>query len=337
MSGEGPMTTTSRLALLATLALLALPLATAQHGPPPGYTDPLVYAQDYAANQTAQAQADPLGYAGQKTSPEGLEQEADHTAWLACWTAYESGAMLDAVCSQFFIAPGVVDAPAEAEAEVTETLNATGADALLDETTDALADTLDDPTTAVEQAKRIVGAVVQFVETLVGFVGQAAQGAVDLVLAIVDGVLGILGLGRTAGTAGLDALKDGLLALVGLPALGVQAALDGVGALVSGTVDGLMVGASATGSGLSAAVDGLVSGLTATGGAVGDAGSAVGDAVDAVGEAVSDAAGKVGDAISGLFGDKDSAESGDDGLVRDPGLETGTEADGLLDRVFGLL
>jgi hypothetical protein len=334
------MTTTSRAAFLATLAalaLLALPVATAQHGPPPGYTDPLVYAQDYAANQTGQASADPLGYAGQKATAEGIDGEVDHAAWLACWTAYESGAMLDAVCSAFFVAPGVVDAPAEAEAEVTETLNATGADALLDETTDALSDTLDDPTTAVEQVQRIAGAVVRFVQTLVEFVADAARALVDAALAVVGGVLDILGLGRTAGAAGLGALADGLLALVGLPVLGVQAAIDGVGAIVSGTVDGLLVGASATGSGLTAAFDGVATAVAGVGGAMSDAGSAVGDAVGAVGQAVSAAAGQVGDAISGLFGGDDAADPGDGGLVRDPGVETGTEADGLLDRVFGLL
>src|SRR5688500_9218029 len=129
------MAPTPRLALLAALALLATPLVTAQHGPPPGYTDPLVYAQDYAADQTGKAAADPAGFASGKATPENLTAEAEHAAWLACWTAHESeaGMALDSVCSQFFTAPVAVDPPQadEAEAEVTETLE--GADALLGE------------------------------------------------------------------------------------------------------------------------------------------------------------------------------------------------------------
>src|SRR5688572_15888700 len=101
------MAPTSRLALLAMLALLATPLVTAQHGPPPGYTDPLVYAQDYAANQTGQATADPVGYAAGKATVENATAEAEHAAWLACWTAYEAdaGMATDPVCSQYFTAP----------------------------------------------------------------------------------------------------------------------------------------------------------------------------------------------------------------------------------------
>src|SRR5688572_5994068 len=116
------MAPTPRLALLAALALLATPLVTAQHGPPPGYTDPLLYTQDYAANQTGQAAADPAGYATAKATPEALAAEAEHAAWLACWTAYEAdaAAATDEVCAQFFTAPVAVDPPQadEAQAEI---------------------------------------------------------------------------------------------------------------------------------------------------------------------------------------------------------------------------
>ena len=41
--------------------------------------------------------------------------DSSSAAWLACWTAYEADASMatDPVCSQFFIAPQQVDAPAE--------------------------------------------------------------------------------------------------------------------------------------------------------------------------------------------------------------------------------
>jgi hypothetical protein len=337
---------TTRLALLAALALLAMPFASAQHGPPPGYTDPVAYTQDYATYQTGQAAADPAGYASGKATPDALAEEAEHAAWLACWTAHEAQAgVTDPVCSQFFTAPGVVDAPAEAEAEITETLNAT--DALLGEIGEALEETLEDPTTAVDQVLRIVDAVVTFVKDLVG-------GLADLVGFVLD----LLGLGGLTVANGLAGMLDGLLALVQLPALGLKVALDGLGAGLAAMGDVLTMTASATADGVVAvavaladAVVALVAavgdGFAAAGSALGGAASAIGDAVSAaasavgeglaaVGSAVSDAASAVGDALSSLFGGKDAASP--DG-VRDiaDGVETGTEADGLIDRVLDLV
>ena len=348
------MTPSSRIILLAALALLATPLVTAQHGPPPGYTDPLVYAQDYAANQTTQATTDPAGYATAKSTPEALGAEAEHTAWLACWTAYEAdqtGMALDPVCSQFFTAPGQVDAPGqEAEAEITETLE--GADALLGEVQGAAEGLVEDPTTAVEQVQRILDAVVGFVEGLVG------------------GILDALGLGGLAVGNGLAGMLDGLLGLLQLPALGMKTALDGLGlglgALGDGvalTAAGVADGAIAIADGLAAAAgaatdgvalvgtglaDGLVAlatalvdGLSAGASATGDAGSAVADAVGAgvsgLGDAIGSAVSAVGDAIAGLFDGGDEADAGSGVEDVADGLETGTEADGLVDRILDLL
>lgn len=350
------LTRTTRLAAFA-LALMAIPLAVAQSGPPPGYTDPLVYAQDYAASQADQAAADPLSFAANKTSPEGLANETEHAAWLACWTAHDQGLPLEAACSQFFIPPGVVDAPAEAEAEITQTVNAT--DALADEVLDAVGDTVDDPTSALQQVDRIVAAVQTFLGAVVSGVQDLLNGMLDIVLAIVDAILDVAGLGRTASLAGLDALADGLLAVLGLPALGLMAAADGISAAVTGTVDGIAaagVGAAAavqavadglaaaalaTASAPGAGVDGVAAGLTSVSSAVVDAGSAateaVGSAADAIAETVADAADAVGQTISGWFGADRASGSGAGGVVDRDGIKTGTEADGLIDRVLGLL
>lgn len=350
-----PTRRTAALALLALLALMALPLASAQQGPPPGYTDPTVYAQDYVAEQAGRAQADPAGYAGSKATPENATAEAEHAAWLACWTAYEAGQMaLDPVCAQFFTAPGTVDAPAEAEAGITETLN--GTDALLDETLDAVGDTLDDPTTAVEQVQRIVEAVVGFVR---GIVGPVVDGVVGLAQSLVDRVLDLVGLGRTTTTSGLGALGDGLLVLLGLPALGIQTSVDGLTMAAGATADGVaaasagfadamvaagdaLVGAVvATADGIATGGQGLGDGVSALGSAVADAGAAtrdaVGDAGDAVADAVEDAAQAVTETVAGWFGGEPQAAESDGGLVGDGALETGTEADGLVDRILGLL
>ncbi|HUR25200.1 MAG TPA: hypothetical protein VM327_04195 [Candidatus Thermoplasmatota archaeon] len=356
------MAPTTRLALFAALALLATPLVSAQaHGPPPGYEDPLVYAQDYAANQTTQLGADPAGYSANKTTPQGLADEADHAAWLACWTAYEADAsasmLTDPVCSRFFIAPQQVDAPAdEASAEITETLNGTlddlGADALLVETQDVVNDTLADPTTVLAQAQRLVDAVVGFV-----------LGLVDTVLDILGlgGRAAAEGLGATVGALvdGLAAMLDGLLGLLQLPALGMKTALDGLGlglavagsglasagegladaataltdglaAVVTGTVDGIAAGGSATGAGLASATD-------AGGGAIGAAADAVGDGVSTVGHAVGDAASSLGDAIADLFRGDEGRGAAQDARDVAGGVETGTEADGLVDRILGLV
>jgi hypothetical protein len=337
------MTPSSRFALLAALALLATPLVTAQHGPPPGYTDPLAYTQDYAANQTTQATTDPAGYAAAKGTPEALGAEAEHAAWLACWTAHEAdeaGMALDPVCSQFFTAPGVVDPPApEATAEITETLE--DADALVGEVQGAAEGLVEDPTTAVEQVQRILDAVVAFVEDLVG------------------GLLDALGLGGLAIADGLAGMLDGLLALLQLPALGVKASLDGLGLglgavgdgvavaatgladAVLAVVDGLAAAAGAAADGLAAVATGFVDGLAAAGSATADASSAVagavGDGMAGLGDAIGGAASAIGDALASLFDGGDAAGA-DDGLTdAADGLETGTEADGLVDRVRDLL
>lgn len=348
------MAPNSRLALLAALALLATPLVTAQHGPPPGYTDPVVYAQDYAANQTGQASSDPVGYASARATPEALAAEAEHAAWLACWTAYEAdaGMATDPVCAQFFTAPVTVDPPQvnEAEAEITETLE--DADALVGEVGDAVTDTLEDPTTAVEQVQRILDAVVGFVQD------------------VVDGVLDLLGLGGLVVADGFAAMLDGLLAIVQLPALGMQAALQGLGLGLGAAGDGFAVagtaladGALAIANAVAAAAiatadgvsfigtsvadglvalatglaDGLAAGASATGDGISAAAQAVGDGVSAVGGAIADGVSAVGAAIADLFQGGDGSGAADGAKDAAEGIETGTEADGLVDRVLDLL
>jgi hypothetical protein len=375
------------------LAALAAPLGSAQHGPPPGYKDPVAYAQDYAADQAAQAQNDTVGYAAGKATPEALANETEHAAWLACWTLHEHGgdaaAAADPVCAAFFTPPGQVDPPAEAEAEITEAvngtvgpaLNETGAQAFLDEALDAVNDTLADPATVVEQLVRIVEAAVGFAEDALAFV-------LDLVMEVLD----LLGLGVGAASVGALGALDGLLSLLALPVAGLASAVGGVAALAEGAAGGAVaavegavafavalasglasaagaagngladgLGAAgagigsalaATGAGISGGAAGLSSGVTgaldaagdalaAASGAVGDgmgaATGAIGDAVSGAAGAVGDALDAVGDAVSSLFGGgpERAGRGGDDGLA--DGVRTGTEADGLLDQVLGLV
>lgn len=341
------------------LALLAVPLAVAQHGPPPGYTDPNDYAQDYAADQAAQAQADPVGYATGKDPA----NETQHTLWLACWEAYAAADhALDAVCSRYFTAPGTVQPTAEdAHAEVTEVVNGTGATALLNETLDAVNDTVADPAGAAGQVARIVDAVVGFVEGIVDFVkgllgvGLDASGLAGL--AVLAGAWGALqGLVDLAGLPldGLHLAGDGLATASGalaaaLGALG-SAGVDAASAAGRGLVDGVQAvlgtvadaghaaadGAATVGAGLAAAVGAVGSGLTQAAQGVADGAQAtahgIGKGIDAVGHGVRDAVHRIGSLLDG----KPAHASDPDGKLSDA-PKTGTDADGLLDRLLGSL
>jgi hypothetical protein len=335
------MTRATSLAVSALMlaALAALPLASAQHGPPPGYEDPAAYAQDYAAGQASQAQADPAGYAAGKATPEALGNETEHAAWLACWTLYayaeDAEAAADPACARFFVAPGTVDAPAEAEATITETVNGTldetGAQRFLDESLDAVNDTVADPGSALDQVQRILGAAVAFVQDLLGFV-----------VGLVQEVLGLLGLGGKSAAAGMLGALDGLAALLGLPLKGLEAvavvtgvadgavaAVDGVASLLGSIGGGLASAAGAAAGGLGSLGQGLADGASSSA-------SAVGDAVSGAAHAVGDAVHAVGKAVASLFGGDKASSGGSLGDGPAGGVRTGTEADGLLDRVLKL-
>jgi len=353
------MTRTSVLALpaaaafLAVLALLALPLAAAQHGPPPGYTDPIAYAQDYAANQTAQAQADPVGYAGAHTTPAAVGNESSDAVWLACWTAwYETSGMdaVDPVCSRFFTAPQRVDAPADdAHGEITGTMNQT--DALLSNVTGAADAIAKDPTSAPEQAKKVVDAVVAFLRGVAGGLLDAVQGVLDLLglgglglvaaargaLDLVFGLLGLAGLGLQSAASGigsaLGAVAGGALATAQAAAAGVvataSAIASGIGAAASGVADA----AGALAHGVASTAQGIGSGLLKGGQAAGSAASGL---VRSVQQGVSDTAGAVHDAVAKLLSQHKAASPASGARDLGRGLPTGQDK-GILDRLLGAL
>lgn len=341
--------TPTRLAALAVLALLATTTVVAQRGPAPGYDDALVYAQDYAVNQTAQASADPAGYAGSKATQEGLENETAHTLYMACWAAWqETGESIDPVCAAYFTPPGEEDGVVEDEAEATaevvdDQLNAT--EVLAAEALDAVNDTLADPTSAPEQVQRILDAVV-------GFASGLLKDVLAVVIVVVETVLGILGLGGLTMADGLGAVVDGLLAAVDALLDGLGLGVDGMQLLGSGLVDGVQATAQAVVGGLTAAASGIAdavtsaadaaqSGASASASGVSDVASSVAsgvsDGVSATVQAAQDAARSVVDGVSSLFGGKSSGSSSSqrDGPQRP--VDTGTEADSLVDRVLDLL
>lgn len=328
--------------LLALLAALASPAGLAQHGPPPGYTDPVVYAQDYAADQAGQAQADPVAYAQGKDAA----AEAEHAAWLACWAAYDAGEPLSPVCAPFFTAPVQEDAIGQsAEAQVTQVLNDTGAQALADETLDVVNDTLADPTDAVAQVQRAVRAVAAFARDAVAFV-------LDLVRDVVREVLDILGLAGLALAAGALGAAQGLLDLVLLPLEGLELAAGGLGALGAALLDGAQAATDsvqsavasvlgAVGAAAAALADGMRDGAHGARDGVAAAARAladgVADAASATVDAVQDGVSGLASEIGGWFGggkDAPAAPAGD-GLPQagEATDEAGNLVERLLDRL----
>lgn len=347
---------TRTLLAIALLALLASPLAVAQHGPPPGYTDPVAYAEDYAKDQAGQAQADPVGYAQGKDAM----GEAEHTAWLACWALYDTvGHVTDPACAPFFTAPVQVNPAAEAvTGEITEVLNATGADALAGEVLDAVNDTVADPKSVLDQVQRIVDAVVSFVEDLIDFVLDvlglaglgiaggllgAVQGLVDLVALPVDGLsLAASGLGDALDLVGSAATQvvDTAMSTLDAVALGVS----GVSLTASQVTDDA---ATTTLGQLRAAADGAEHAIRDVNAGVQDGlqsaaqgieraskatASAVAQTAQTIQDTVADAAHKLGSLFGGKSSDAPASPSGDLDAPK-----TGTGADGLLDRILGKL
>ncbi len=330
------MTRTLLVTLL--LALLAAPVALAQHGPPPGYTDPTEYAADYAARQAEQAQADPVGYASSRDPA----AEAEHAAWLACWEAYEAaGHAVDAACSAYFTAPVAVEpAVQEATAEVTETLNATGASALAAEALDAVGDTVDDPTTALDQVQRVVSAAVRFVKDLLGFAKDTlTMLGLGVAAGVIGAVEGLIDLSSLP-VRGLDVALSGLLSTLGLAGGAAATASSTVGSGVLGAAqaiaDAVATVVTTAADGVGAALGAVGSGIAAAGGAVADGAHAVGSGIQDAADAVHDGVSSALDKVAGLFDGKDKpAGRATKDLPKAP--KTGTGADGLVDRVLGSL
>ena len=324
------MTRTLLVTLL--LALLAAPVALAQpHGPPPGYTDPNAYAIDHAEQQAAQAQADPVGYATSRDPA----AEAEHALWFACWEAYHAaGHALDPACAAYFTAPVSVQPHVEgATAEVTEVLNGTGALALADETLDAVNDTLADPKGAVQQVERIVGAAIRFVKDLLTFAKDTLTAlGLGVAAGLLGAVEGLLDLGAMP-VRGLEVALSGLLSTVSLAggamATAPSTVADGVAGAALAAVHGVAAAASAVAGSVAAT-------LSAVGSGVSDAAHGVADGVlqaaDAVRDGIADAVQKVGELFDGKA---KRADAVDGGLPETP--TTGTDADGLLDRLLGSL
>lgn len=330
--------------LLALLLAFATPAAVAQHGPPPGYTDPLVYAQDYATEQAGQAASDPVGYASGKATQENLTAEAEHAAWLACWTAYSQLGAAPPGCELFFTAPVTVD-PVVQQGQATLEEVQDDAGALTDEILDAVENTIDDPTTALEQVQRILNAAVGFVvgliEDVLDLLGLGALGLGDGLLGALDGVLSLLGLSALGLGVATSGLTDALLLAGDGMVLSAQTIGGGFVDAATAVADAATVTASAAGDGLVAVATGLAGAIAAAGQAWLDgvlasihglqAGSAaVGHAV----VAVASATGAFAASVSNAMADGLQASAGAVGdAVQATGRAVASAAEGVADAV----
>lgn len=277
-------------------ACLLAPSVLAQRGPPPGYHDPVLYAQDEAKEQSASAQANPVGYVQSRNATE----EAEHAAWFSCWVAYETaGHALDAVCAPFFTAPVTVEPAARAHAEISDVLNETGASAFADEALDALNDTVANPATVLDQVLRIAGAAAGFV-----------QGVLDVVVGAARNVLGALGFGALAFGAGAAEAVKGVQSLAELPLDGLVMASNGI-ARSAQAASGLLGDVAQSGLraiqlGAQDAADAVASAASSAVGGTKDAGrgltSGLGHVVEGVQDAVHAAGDYVKSAVKDLFG-----------------------------------
>lgn len=288
------------IALAVTLLLTAAGEAQAQSGPAPGYDDPYAYAADHVVNETGEASDDPAGYAAEKSSVGGVENETEHAAWLACWTAdHEAGSDVGGACDAYYTppeaaAPAQPDEPAQPGAADAVQDRVDDAEGTVGEVVDAAKDAANEPGSAPEQVRRVVTAVA-------GFVDRTVSGLLDVVEETVAFGLETLGVGGTLLGQGVQSVGDGAVGL----AVGVaDGALDAVAQAFEDAAHGVdLVSSGATG-----AVDGAV-GTTES---VADAAQG---AADDVGQAVSDAIDQITQWISGEPASERARDVAEDALV----------------------
>lgn len=292
--------TATWVAFVVALVLTAAGEAHAQPGPAPGYEDPYAYAADYAVNQTQNASQRPIGYIEEKASVEGVENETEHAAWLTCWAAdHEADSDVAGVCDAYYTPPEEAapdqpaeppqarDQPAPVDDRVGDAQHTVG------EVVDAVEDAAEEPSSAAEQVRRIVAAVV-------GFVDRTVFGLVDVANDIVGFAAGALGVGG------------------GLVADGAAVAGDGILTVSSAAADGALDMAGEAADAAGHGVD-IVADTTS------DAAQTTGDAADGVGGAISEAVAEIKRWVLG-----EPAPPAPDDVVQEP-LGDPTEEAGLPD------
>ncbi|HEX9815573.1 MAG TPA: hypothetical protein VGB18_01220 [Candidatus Thermoplasmatota archaeon] len=303
-----------KLVILATLALLLLPIAAAQ-----SLEEPLV---DHVDDKAASARSDPVGFAESHASEEAVAKEAEWGVAYGCFAAHyahdEVGTPDPQLeqCEDYEEVLGIAPEPEEPVA-VVQNLS-------------------EDP---VAQVQEIEEEVLASVDDIVEDPLSAPEILIGLVLYLVDKVLDLIGgVGATA-----TGVAAGALDLVGA-ALAADAKLgadmyDEASSAATASVQGVLGTASGLASGMldvaAASIDGIVDGGKALGDGIADTAGTIGTGVADAADAVGDAAASIGAAVAGfvgqLFGGADKAS--EKGPVDDAagGLSDGT--DGLLDVV----
>jgi hypothetical protein len=307
------------LGLLLTFALIG---AAAQPGPDPGHATALDYAQSYVRQQVDEASADPQTYAANHTTPDAVQAEAEHAAWMACWAAHDvAGSTSQAACAPFFAPPVAVEPEPQAEEEA---VNTTEVEELAEEVVTAVEEILEDPTDAPNVVVRLVESVLGKVLALVDISSRAASVLGDA-LSVLGEAMALLGLVAVAPVAGFLHLShwaaDGASDAFDLAALSMVTSVDGLGTLGSVAGEATTDALAAVGSGAEHATGAVAQAARSTATGVGDAAGAsvrgVAVAARAVGDGVVAGAEAVGDgAKSAATGIADAAQAVGD-AVRD--------------------
>lgn len=303
-----------KLIVLATLAILALPLAAAQSP-----EEPLVSHVDEKA---AQATTDPAGFAESHASEKAVAKEAEWGIAYACFAGHyahdEVGTPepdLDQ-CEDYEEVLGIAPEPEEPVA-VVQNLS-------------------EDP---VAQVQEVEEEVLASVDDVVEDPLSAPEILIGLLLYLVDKVLDLIGgVGATA-----SGLAGGALDLVGA-ALAADAKLgadmyDGAAHAATASVEGVLGTASGLASGMldgaSAAIEGVAEASEELGDGVADTADTMGAGVADAADAVGDAAASVGAAVSSFVGQLFGGDSGasDKSPIDDAAGGLSDETDGLLDVV----
>jgi hypothetical protein len=264
------MTTTRTLtawSVTAAAVLLMVPCGHGQSGPAPGQ-DPVGYTASYAQDQATQATSDPVTYAQQKGSVEGASAEAAHTAWLACWAAWEKTGQLLPGCEAYFTPPQKAPRPSaggngeengtaqDVQDTAAEVQNQTAQ--VVDAVTAALNGTVADPASAPSQIQMVLGAIGNFAGWLAGRLLDAAG-------SVLGGLgIGIVAIGQALGLAA-KAVAIGFNAGIAGIVTGAQASVTGIVAAVQELGSGLSVAAGSVGQGIGASAGAIAQALAISG------------------------------------------------------------------------
>lgn len=292
------MTRTGMFTALGVVGLLLVAAALPVAGDP---VEPLV---EHVEKKADEAQEDPVAFAGNQTSEEGLANETRWTRDYACFAAREAAREAGEEPPEV----GVCPAYEEAREEDFEEKDQSVADEL---EPDPVAETLRLVDDAVGTVDDIVDDPGSALSALVGFLERSAQAVKRIVTGVVDFVKDLVGLSFSATLDGFSLSWDALVWTASLPVKTGQFVFEGLATL-----------AETVGSGVTDAWD-------ATTGLAGDGVKTIAKGVDTLTDSVRET-------VQSIFGTQGSNERAAPD-VKDAGKDVDRRTDRLLDDVDDVL